>query len=145
MKTGDRHFYTHTYKPADIHTKIPPDQILGPNGSWCITEEASAPEGMTHACTDANTLTLGRTQAGFRPTGGCFLWFQNIRSWPGPKSHGCYQRGSEAIFLFFLFCDRYFWSGLWCDAFNAVCLWPDVLSVCPDLTVRASTSAGSTT
>lgn len=41
--------YTHT----DTHT------LLWPNGSWCITEEASALEGMTH------TLDSGRLRVAF--------------------------------------------------------------------------------
>lgn len=131
------------YTLTHIHT---PTQTLfqtwfcGPNGSWCITEEASAPEGMTHTYTFTYTCTYTQTHCAltftkkgtrtrslslreththpeFRQTEGCFLWLQNIRSWPRPKSHSYYQCESLATFEFFFYFyfvtgRLHFWSGL---------------------------------
>lgn len=87
--------------------------FCGPNGSWCITEMASPPEGMTHRRmetqvthtyihTQAHTPIYRHTQAGLWQTVGSFLWLQNIRSWPWPKSYSYYQCGSEDTLLLFI-------------------------------------------
>lgn len=88
--------------------------FCGPNGSWCITEMASPPEGMTHRRmetqvththihTQTHSPIYRHTQAGLWQTVGSFLWLQNIRSWPWPKSYSYYQCGSEDTLILFYF------------------------------------------